>query len=307
MFNHNNRLLLQLFAGEGATGEGGAEAAGAGETGADAGHQRLRSLGVPENRIRKSRTGMPPAGSQEAAAPGTPRETAEPQSASSRMSWEEILKDPEYNAQMQKIIRSRVKEEGRNRAALETLEPAIRHLAKQHGLDPDNVDHTALVKAVTGEYAAKAQELGIPQKTAMELDQQQRQLQKERMQNHLLRLQQQEQAFRAVVPGFELGRELGNPLFARLVSPSVGLSVEDAFYAVHRRAMQEKSMQVAAQQTSRMISNAIRSGDRRPEESGAQAPSVSRFDYRSATPEQRKALKDAIYKAAAEGRKIYPG
>ena len=68
-------------------------------------------------------------------------------------------------------------------------------------------------------------------------------------------------------------------------------------------------MQVAAQQATRMISNAIRSGSHRPEEAGAaaQAPSVSRFDYRNATPEQRKALKDAIRKAAAEGRKIYPG
>lgn len=68
-------------------------------------------------------------------------------------------------------------------------------------------------------------------------------------------------------------------------------------------------MEAAAQQATRMISNAIASGSHRPEESGtaAQAPSVSRFDYRNATPEQRKQLKDAIRKAAAEGRKIYPG
>lgn len=299
MFNHKFRLL-QLFAGEGTPGEGSAcAAAGTGETGADAGHQRLRELGIPEDKIRKH-----PRMQEQ------PREVPEktaPEAAPSRMPWEEIVKDPEYNAQIQKIIRSRVKEEGKYKATLETLEPAIRHLAQQNGLDPDNLDHTALVKAVTGEYAAKAQELGIPQKTAMELDQQQRQLQQTKLQNHMLRLQQQEQAFRAIVPDFQLGRELGDPLFARLVSPSVGMSVEDAFYAVHRRAMQQQSMEAAARQATHMISNAIRSGSRRPEESGAQAPSVSRFDYKNATPEQRKALKDAIYKAAAEGRKIYPG
>lgn len=299
MFNHNVRLL-QLFAGEGAPGEGCAAAAETGETSADAGHQRLRELGVPESKLRKYRPSQ-----EQPQAPAPTEVTAEAPAA--RMSWEEIVSDPEYNAQLQKIIRSRVKEEGKHKAALETLAPAIRHLARQHGLDPDNVDHTALVKAITGEYAAKAQQLGIPQKTAMELEQQQRQLQQARAQNHMLRLQQQEQAFRAVVPDFQLGRELGNPLFARLVSPGVGMSLEDAFYAVHRKEMQEKSMQVAAQQTSRMISNAIRSGQLRPEESGSQAPSLSRFDYKKATPEQRKALKDAIRKAAAEGRKIYPG
>ena len=73
--------------------------------------------------------------------------------------------------------------------------------------------------------------------------------------------------------------------------------------------MQQQSREAAARQATRMISNAIASGSHRPQESGtaAQAPSVSRFDYRNATPEQRKALKDAIRKAAAEGRKIYPG
>jgi len=301
MINQNKWQLLQLFSGEGTPGEGSASAAaGTGETGADAGHQRLRELGVPEHKPRKH------CAKQDLSSGPAPA-VAAPEAAPTRMTWEEIVKDPEYNGELQKIIRSRVKEEGRHKATLETLEPAIRHLAKQHGLDPDNVDHTALVKAVTGEYEAKAQELGIPQKTAMELDRQQRQLQQAQLQNHILRLQQQEQAFRAIVPDFQLGRELANPLFARLTSPSVGMSLEDAFYAVHRRAMQEKSMQVAAQQTSRMISNAIRSGDRRPEESGTQAPSVSRFDYKKATPEQRKALKEAIRRAAAEGRKIYPG
>ncbi len=287
MLNQNKWQLLQLFAGESASGEGAAPAE-TGETGADAGHQRLRELGVPEARIRKHRT------EQETALPQG-AVSAEP--APTRMRWEEIVKDPEYNTELQKIIRSRVKEEGSSRAALETLEPALRHLAIQHGLDPDNVDHAALAKAVTGEETA-------PQPPS---EPDPHQLMRQQLQNHLMGLQQQAQAFRAIVPGFELGREMANPLFARLTSPAVGMSVEDAFYAVHRRAMQAQSMQVAAQQTSQMISNAIRSGSRRPEESVTQAPSLSRFDYRSATPEQRKALKDAIYKAAAEGRKIYPG
>ena len=89
--------------------------------------------------------------------------------------------------------------------------------------------------------------------------------------------------------------------------------VRDPFYVnrawFYPAPLDEKIMQAAAQQAKRMISNAIASGSHRPEESGtaAQAPSVSRFDYRRATPEQRKALKEAIYRAAAEGRKIYPG
>ena len=264
MVNHKNWQELQLFSGDNA-------ATAPGESSAVAG-QRLRELGVPEEKIRKAKQRQEAAGEQ------------------NRLTWEQILKDPEYNAQIQKIIRSRVKEEGKHKAILDTLDPALRQLAVQYGLDPENVNHAALAQAITGENQ--------PKENA-----------NEQFAAHIRKLQQQEQDFKAIVPGFDLRQELRNPVFARLTSPGVGLSVEDAFYAVHRREMQQHSMEAAAQQASRMISNAIASGSRRPEESGtaAQAPSVSRFDYRNATPQQRQALKDAIRKAAAEGRKIYPG
>ena len=281
MFHNIHWQQLQLFSEE-------KEApAASGEKAADAGQQRLRELGVPEEKLRRHRT------RQEASQPG---EAAGPEGQAAaegetrdRLTWEQILKDPEYNAQIQKIVRARVKEEGKHKAILDALDPALRQLAKQHGLDPEHVDHGALAAAITGQQQTPGR--------AMQFE------------SHIRKLQQQEKEFQTIVPGFDLGQELRNPLFARLTSPGVGLSVEDAFYAVHRRAMQEQSMQAAARQAARMISNAIASGSRRPQESGtaAQAPSVSRFDYRSATPEQRKALKDAIRRAAAEGRKLYPG
>ena len=45
-------LNLQLFAGEG-TGEGGGEGAASGENATAAAEQRLRELGVPEDKARK--------------------------------------------------------------------------------------------------------------------------------------------------------------------------------------------------------------------------------------------------------------
>lgn len=328
MFNQFKWQLLQLFAGEGAGssgasgGDGTAAPAATGEGSADAGHQRLLELGVPESKIRKPRakqaSPLPDgairnqpqaqtAPAPQAAAAEEPK--AQTENAPTRMSWDEIMKDPEYNQRMQDTIKARLKDEGQNKAILETLAPAIKHLAKEHGLDPENVDHTALVKAITGEYEDKALEMGVSKETAMKLDQQQRTLEQQKFQNHILKLEQQGQAFQAIVPNFDLRTEMQNPVFARLTSPSVGLSVEDAFYAVHRKEMQAQSMQVAAQQATQMISNAIQSGTHRPDEAGttSQAPSVSKFDYKNMTPAQRKALKEEIRRAAAEGRKVYPG
>jgi hypothetical protein len=94
-----------------------------------------------------------------------------------------------------------------------------------------------------------------------------------------------------------------------MTSPNIGISVEDAYYAIHRNEIQTAAMQVTAQKTAEKISNAIASGSRRPDESGAgsQAPSVSTFDYRNASREQREALKKRINEAAARGEKLYPG
>lgn len=329
MFNHFDWRLLQLFGGEGGAsgaspaGDGSnAAAAVTGENSADAGHQRLRELGVPESKIRKPRA-QKASPLPEGAVRTEPKQQEPPQQAAAaettnaqtenppptRMSWDEIMKDPEYNQKMQEIIRSRVKDGDQNRSILEALAPAIKHLAQENGLDPENVDYTALAKMITGEYEDKALEMGVSKETAMKLDQQQRTLEQQKFQNHILRLEQQGEALKAVVPNFDLRTEMQNPTFARLTSPSVGLSVEDAFYAVHRREMQAQSMQVAAQQTKQMISNAIQSGTNRPDETGtvSQAPSVSKFDYKNMTPAQRKALKDEIYRAGSEGRKIYPG
>lgn len=328
MFNHIDWQLLQLFGGEGGAsgaspaGDGGnAGAAATVETSADDGHQRLRELGVPEAKIRKPRakqaSALPEGAVRNQPKQAEPKEqaaaaedtNAQKTEAPARMSWDEIMKDPEYNQQMQAVIKARVKDGDQNRAILEALAPAIKHLATENGLDPENVDYTALAKMVTGEYEDKALEMGVSKETAMKLDQQQRTLEQQKFQNHILKLEQQGEALKAVIPNFDLRAEMQNPTFARLTSPSVGLSVEDAFYAVHRREMQEKSMQVAAQQTRQMISNAIQSGTNRPDETGtvSQAPSVSKFDYKNATPAQREALKAEIRRAAAEGRKVYPG
>jgi len=324
MVNQSKWYWLQLFAGEGAGGtcgsgaDGGAGSAAAGVESADAGHQRLRELGVPENRIRKNRAykvdvpAAKPAATQEAEpqqVAAAQEETKPTEEKPARMSWEEIKKDPEYNAEIQKIIQARLREEGQNKAILQTLDPALKALAKEHGLDPENLDHEALVKAVTGEYDNKAIEMGVSAEVVRQLDQQQRTIEQQKMINHMQKLEQESAALKQTFPNFDLRTEMQNPTFARLVSPNVNLSVEDAYHAVHRREIQAASMQVAAQKTAQQISEAIQSGSRRPDESGstAQAPSVTTFDYRRASRAEREALKQQIRQAAARGEKIYPG
>ncbi len=332
MFN-KKWLNLQLFAGEG-SGDGGGDGAATGGNAADPGQQRLLELGVPADRIRKNRAYKlnTPAPAPAAAEQGKTQEGKQEQAAAAenpaeenktevpaRMSWEEIMADPEYNKQMQAVVQSRLRSAKGAEESLGKLTPALELLARKHGQDPANIDYEALAKAISDDesyYEDKALEMGVSVETAMRIDQQEREtarqqveqqrtLEQQKFQQHIIKLEQQGEAMKKVFPNFDLRKELQNPAFARMTSPNVGISVEDAYYAVHRNKIQAASMQVAAQKTAQKISNAIASGSRRPDENGTsgQAPSVTTFDYRSMSPEQRKSLKDRI----RSGEKIYPG
>ena len=326
-------LNLQLFAGEGA-GDGGGEGAATGESAVDPGQQRLLELGVPADKIRKNRAyklntpapktaeaGQEQAQGQkpeQAAAADNPTEETKTDSPT-RMSWDEIMADPEYNKQMQAVVQSRLRNAKDAEDKLGKLTPALELIARAKGLDPANIDYDALAKAITDDesyYEQKALEMGVSVETAMRIDQQERDtarqerekaitLEQQKFQQHIIRLEQQGEALKKVFPNFDLRTELKNPAFARMTSPNVGISVEDAYYAVHHNEIQRAAMQVTAQTVAKKISNDIQAGSRRPNENGTsgQAPSVTTFDYRSMSPEQRRALKDRIY----SGEKIYPG
>lgn len=339
-------LNLQLFAGEGAssgasgTGEGTGGTATSGENATVAAEQRLRELGVPEDKIRKRvskvASKMPTTSAQpetveqnteETNEQTTPAETNNPtetkETTPTRMTWDEIMKDPEYNKQMQAVVQSRLRTAKTAEENLNKLAPAVELLARKYKLDPNNMDYDALTKAINDDdsyYEEKALEMGVSVETARNIDRKERDdarekamnertLQEQKIQQHFIKLEQQAEAMKKVFPNFDLRTELQNPAFARMTHPNVGISVEDAYYAVHRNEIQTAAMQITAEKTAQKISNAIQSGSRRPSESGtsSQAPSVSTFNYRNASREQREALKKRIYDAKARGEKLYPG
>ena len=341
----NKWYWLQLFAGEGAGasgGEGGGDGAVSGESGLAAEDQRLLELGVPEEKLRrraKRANAKLPEGAvrtapkqaemqkpqeQVATAEENPTEEKTEATAPARMSWDEIMADPEYNKQMQLTVQSRLRDAKKAEESMSKLAPALEVLARRHGLDATNMDYDALAKAINDDdayYEDKALEMGVSIETAKRMDQQERDtarqqreearnLEQQKLQDHFMNLEQQGEALKKVFPSFDLRTELQNPAFARMVAPGHGImSVEDAYNAVHRKEIAAAQSQVIAQQTAQKISNAIQAGSRRPNENGTsgQSASVTTFDYSKANKAEREALKRAIYEAKARGEKLYPG
>ena len=310
---------------------------------ADAERQRLLELGVAEDKLKRraryrAKADTQPAPQQDAAAEnpadgdkiepstdGTGKNDSGEQDEKkpARMTWDEIKADPEYNKEISAIVSQRVKAAKASEEALQKLTPALEVLARKYGLDADKLDYDALAKAVSDDssyYENRALEMGVPVETAKRIDQQERDtarqkrieqdaLERQRIEQHIAKLQREGDELKQTFPNFNLRQELSNPVFARMTSPSVGLSVADAYYAVHRNEIQAASMQVAAKKTAEKLSNAIASNSGRPQENGtsSQAPSVSTFDYRKMSKAQREDLKRRIRDAAARGEKLYPG
>lgn len=206
-----------------------------------------------------------------------------------RMTWEQVKADPEYSGHMQEMIRARLKNVKQAGEDMALLRPALSVMAKAYGLDPEQPDYGALAKAVSEDSRYRQDDTHL--------------------RAHYDDLVRQAEQLREKYPGFDLRKELGDPVFVRLTAPETGISLEDAYYTVHRREIQHSAVEEAARQAACRISNAIRSGTARPVENGTAAPAatVTAFDYRSASPQQRSALKARIRQAVARGEKLYPG
>lgn len=321
----NKWMMLQLFAegGEGATGDSGASAVE--NNGADDGHQRLMELGVPEEKLRKRAYKLPktpvsePVTKQEeqvASAETKPTEGQTPK----RMTWDEIKNDPEYNAEIQKIVRSRLKDDGMAKQKLDAMSEVLEIISGKYGVDA--TDAAALKKAVEEDdsfYEEAALEAGmsvsqykqvqkVTRENARMKQQQEQYLRNQFEQHHEQQLIEQSEELKKLFPNFDLAKERENKVFASLIAPG-GVDVKSAYYAIHHNELQAAAMQITAQKTAEQISSSIQSGARRPLENGSssKAPSVTTFDYRKASPEQRAALRKRIMEAAANGEKLYPG
>lgn len=336
---HNKFKWLQLFAD--GTGEGGA--AGSGVTSpADAGQDtgvnasavagqtveptqadRLRELGVPESKLKRAKYSQKAAPQKQqettaqAAAAETQEVTEETKDTAKRLSWDEIMADPEYNGEMQKVVKAAKEKLKTSAEGLEKLTPAIQLIAKKYGVDAS--DYDAVSKAIVDDdayYEERAMELGVTTDVAKQLDksekmmraaeeQQQKFINEQKLMEHIGKLNRQAIELQQKYPDFNLGKELNNPTFARLTAPDLNLPLEDAYELVHREEIKENIRQAALKASIQQVSNAVQSNKSRPNDgvSKSSNASVQTFNYQNATKAQREALKARI----RSGEKIFPG
>lgn len=121
--------------------------------------------------------------------------------------------------------------------------------------------------------------------------------------SHLSSLRAQEAELRREIPEFRLEDALQDKDFLRLTSPTVGVSVRRAYFALHGAERERR----AAEESARRLAQSVASGASRPREGGGQSgAALTGLNPRALSAGQRQALKERILAAAARGEKVYP-
>ena len=241
------------------------------------------------------------------AATQTPAAEADPQSR-----WEALKKGEfaeQYGADVQKAIQERFKNQKNLQGELDKLEPALKVLRERAGVESND----DLVKQIMDDdslYEEAANEAGMTveaYKNFLQFKQehdehvraQQEQQFQEGVRQHYMKLAQQAEAMKQQFPELNLDKELQNEQFRRLTAPDIGMSVEDAYFAVHHKELAPQMMAYGMQRAKNQMAQSIMANGNRPREGGlgskGNAAADMKLDPRQMSRNERDALRKRIH------------
>lgn len=193
--------------------------------------------------------------------------------------WNELKKGEFkdlFAKDQQDMVNKRFKNQEDATKKLEGMQPMLAALMKKAGVD--SVDELQrIVLDDDSLYEEDAEAMGMTVERYKEYmaykkehderqQQEQQSIQEQMRREHFNKLWQQAEALKQQIPDFDLRTELQNPDFARIVHPSVGGSVEQAYYAAHYREMMPQAMAYGMQRAQQQMSQTIQARQMRPAE-----------------------------------------
>lgn len=246
---------LQLFA-EGGAGNGGA-GTGAGASGVN-----------PQDAAAGTGVNGAAAGHQQ----------SQPQDDAS--GWQEAKSryKSQYDADVNQIVRSRLKDAEGHQRTLTTLQPMLDAMATQMGIQAG--DYQAMVDKYMDNdalYEQEALERGSNVETIKEIHQLRNRLnaseseakqyrERQAFDRHMQGLMQQAEALRAKYPALDLNTMVNDERFWRMAGPNGPLNLEQAYVAMYHDQLKAQAMQTAARQGQQMAAQNVQANLARPRE-----------------------------------------
>ena len=246
---------------------------------------------------------------------GQPGGTAAPQAEAGAPSIEERWAEAKkgefaelYGRDVQAAIRDRFKNNAEVSGQLEKLEPMLKVLRDRAGVETNDdlikqvMDDDSLYEEAANEAGMTTEAYKTFKRMEAKLQETERRdaenLRQQRLASHFMGLQKQAESLRQIYPGFDLKAELQNPTFMRLTSPEIGISVEDAYYAVHHKELAPQMMAYGMQRAKEQMGQTIQAQRNRPAEGAMKAqgqPAAAvRVDPRNMTKQERAEIKRQV-------------
>ena len=319
-------MNLRLFEGDGGAGaasgpagEGGGEAAvtpGVLQDGTQV-DDRLAARLEQQARKRKARGEAPVRTAEKAPPEPQEQEPPQPQEPSLDDEWNDAKKGKYkdlYARDVQAAIKDRFKNQEDANAKLAKVLPALSAIAKQRGIDENDLD--GLVKNILDDdtlYEEDAEKMGMTvegyrnyqamlQENERLKEQEKEQQEQIFFRQHMQKLATQAEALKKEFPNFDLRAELQDERFRKLTSPNSGLDLRTAYYALHHDELEPQAMAYGIQRAQKQISQTLQANRRRPVEAASKAgrPAQVSVDPSKMTREERQRLLER----ARRGEKI---
>ena len=284
-----NLFNLQLFADGGASA--GASSGGGAEGGMESGsgENSLDALGIPA-KAKHIVDKMPKNKLQTSIETNTQNTNFEtPINGTERKAFKDIFEEygDEAKDYMNKAFSKRLSKYKNLEAENAKMREILDTQNMRYGLDANSEtyldDYKNAVQNDTKLFEEKALEAGLPVEEYIKVQSAERIIQennkREQMrkqdeftQSHVRNLIQQAETLKSEFPAFNLENEIANPQFKRLVDPpelgGVGLSVKNAFFALHNGEIMKATMNNAVNQAVINTANAVQTNKARPPEGG---------------------------------------
>jgi len=307
-------------AGGSATAEAGAAQAAAEQNPQQAAPQHSPRVAAEIERQKRVHGNRDAAQPQAQAAPqadaqaGQANGTPEDAEAELQARWE-AAKKGEFAKFYGQDVQAAIKDRLKNRAAADeelagyrNMEPMLKVLRERAGVET-NED---LIKTVMDDdsiYEEAANEAGMTVSAYREFlkfkeEHDQHVLEAEKQQNqealrqHYMGLTKQAEAMKEKFPGFDLDTELRNEEFMKLTSPAYGLSVEDAYFALHHKELGPQMMAYGMQRAKSQMAQSIMAKGARPREGGLDnrnAAADMTMNFKAMDRKDRNAIYAAIH------------
>ena len=181
---------------------------------------------------------------------------------------------------VQAAIQQRFKNTTDYKKQLNSMAPIMQELGKRYGVDAG--DAQGIYAKMTDDlslYQKEADETGNSPETVREMHRLRAEVERAKaaeamsaedaaLNRHIEQVAKQAEELKKVFPGFDLMAEMANPAFVRMTSPGVGLSVKDAYYAIHGEEIAQEAMRYTAQQAGQRLAASVQAGASRPMENG---------------------------------------